>query len=201
MRRTVHPLAVLLLAPVLLLTAVAQLLLAMWTEPAFDGLDDADLAAVVERVCPVDALLVMGAAQYDGVPSRAFERRLAGALRLADAGCAETVMVSGGQRPGDRLSEGEAGVRWLAARAPDLTLTAEMRATTTVENLRFSADLLSDARWLVVTDDLHAARVRYAVARLGLDAQVVGVATRAGRPAYALREAAATIAYRLGAFR
>lgn len=201
MRRTVHPLAVLLLAPVLLLTAVAQLLVAMWTEPAFDGLDEAGRAAVVERVCPVDALLVMGAAQYDGVPSGAFERRLAGALQLADAGCAETAVISGGQRPEDRLSEGEAGVRWLAARAPDLALAAETRARTSVENLRFSADLLPDARWLVVTDDLHVARVRYAVARLGLDAQVVGVGTRAGRPAYALREVVATIAYRLGAFR
>lgn len=201
MRRPVHPLAVLLLAPVLLLTAVAQLLLATWTEPAFDGLDEAYLAALIARVCPVDALLVMGAAQYDGVPSGAFERRLAGALRLADAGCAETVVVSGGQRPGDRLTEGETGVRWLAARAPDLMLTAETRAATSVENLRFSADLLTDARWLVVTDDLHAVRVRYAAARLGLDAEVVGVQTRAGRPAYALREVVATIAYRLGAFR
>jgi len=200
-RRTVHPLAVLLLAPVLLLAAVAQLLVAVWTEPAFDDLDQVGLAAVVERVCPVDALLVMGAAQYDGVPSGAFERRLAGALRLADAGCAGTVVVSGGQRPGDRVSEGEAGVRWMAARAPDLVLTAETRAATSAENLRFSADLLSDARWLVVTDDLHASRVRYVAARLGLDARVVGVRTRVGRPAYALREVVATIAYRLGAFR
>ena len=83
MRRTVHPLAVLLLAPVLLLTAVVQLLLAMWTEPAFDGLDEPGLAAFVTRVCPVDALLVMGAAQVVGVGTRA--GRPAYALREAVA--------------------------------------------------------------------------------------------------------------------
>lgn len=201
MRGSAHPLLVLLLAPLLLVTVVVQAFVAVWTEPAFDATGGAGLDAALARTCPVDALLVMGAAQYDGVPSGAFERRLAGALALAEAGCAPRIVVSGGRRDGDRSSEGASGVAWLAARATGVDLIAETRAATTVENLRFSADLGAGLDWLVVTDDLHAPRVRYAVARLGLAAEVVGVRTRSGRLAYAAREVAGVIAYRLGAFR
>jgi uncharacterized SAM-binding protein YcdF (DUF218 family) len=149
----------------------------------------------------IEALALAGAAQYDGVPSAAFERRLAGALSLAEAGCAPQVVVSGGRRERDRLSEGEAGVVWLSGRGAEAVLVAETRATSTVENLRFSAELARVPRWIVVTDDLHAPRTRFAAARLGLEAEVVGVRTERGRWPYAWREVLGMLAYRLGALR
>jgi uncharacterized SAM-binding protein YcdF (DUF218 family) len=198
---TLHPLVVLLLAPLLLLVVVAQAFWAAWTAPSVPLGAEAFAAWVAAR-CPVDAILVLGAAQYDGVPSPPLERRLAGAARLYEAGCAPLVVVSGGGRAGDRTTEGDAGVRWLAGRGlPPTALVAEPRARTTVENLSFSMVLVPAERWLIVTDDVHAVRAAYAAERLGLAADFGGVATGGGRIGYVLREAAATVAYRLGAFR
>ena len=149
-----------------------------------------------------DAIVVMGAAQYDGTPSAALERRLRGAAELYRSGCAPVVVVSGGSRPGDRTSEGEAGLDWLVALGvPAAALRAETRATTSVENLRFAMDVAPEGRWLIVTDDLHALRSGIVAERLGIDAVTVGVRTTTDRARYALRESAAILAYRFGAFR
>jgi uncharacterized SAM-binding protein YcdF (DUF218 family) len=84
---------------------------------------------------------------------------------------------------------------------PPAALVAEARARTTVENLSFGTDLVAAERWLVVTDDVHAVRAAYVAERLGLAAEFGGVETRGGRTGYVVREVAATVAYRLGAFR
>lgn len=202
MRGSAHPLLVLLLAPLLLVVVAAQAFWAAWTAPALPAANAAGLEALVAAHCPVDALLVLGAAQYDGVPSPALERRLAGAARLFEAGCAPLVVVSGGARAGDRTTEGATGVAWLAARGlPPPSLLAEPRARTTVENLSFASELVPADRWLIVTDELHTVRAAYVAERLGLTAEALGVASGGGRVAYALRETTALVAYRLGAFR
>lgn len=202
MTGTAHPLLVLLLAPLLLVVVATQAFWAAWTAPVLPPAHAAAFDDHVAAHCPVDALLVLGAAQYDGVPSPALARRLAGAARLFEAGCAPIVVVSGGGRDGDRTTEGATGVAWLEARGlPAAALVAEPRARTTVENLSFAADLLPGRNWLIVTDDLHAVRATFVAERLGLAAEVVGVASSAGRLSYALREATALVAYRLGAFR
>jgi len=202
MRGTVHPLLVLLLAPLLLVVVAGQAFWAAWTAPALPAAHAAGFDDRVAALCPADALLVLGAAQYDGVPSPALARRLAGAARLFEAGCAPLVVVSGGGRAGDRTTEGATGVAWLGAHGvPSTALLAEARARTTVENLSYAAELLPGRRWLIVTDDLHTVRAAFAAERLGLSAGVVGVASGAGRLPYAVREVTALVAYRLGAFR
>jgi uncharacterized SAM-binding protein YcdF (DUF218 family) len=164
----------------------------------------ADLLGIVAgprgpSACPGVPALVMGAAQYDGRPSPAFERRLARALELYREGCATRIVVSGGGRPGDRSTEGEAGVRWLAAQGvPQRDLAAETTATTSAENVLASRPLLGGGPILVVTDDLHAWRTSWLARRFGLEASAVGVPVREGRGAYALRELAAMAAYRSG---
>lgn len=152
--------------------------------------------------CPVDTLLVMGAAQYDGIPSPAFARRLDRALELYRAGCAERVLVTGGKRPGDRFTEGEAGARYLAGRGvPETALLRETKSRSSFENLRFSRPLVAGERLLIVTDDLHAYRTGLLARHLGLDAEVAPVATHGPRLSYRLREAAGVTAYLLGFYR
>ena len=185
----------LLMAPIVFLLAT---FMGVWSEAPFNRHDPAALTAVLEAHCPVDALLVMGAAQYDGRPSDALMRRLRAAEALLNAGCSDTVVVSGGSKEGDRTTEGAAGVAWFVAQgvAAGVQLIAEESATNTLENLRFSDALLPDVRWLVITDDLHASRTRYSAGVLGLDAVVVGVPTAHERLRYALREVMALVAYR-----
>ena len=62
---------------------------------------------------PHPVLVVLGAAQYAGRPSPAFQRRLDHALALYRAGGVRTIVVTGGRRPGDPHSEGEVGVTYL----------------------------------------------------------------------------------------
>ena len=63
--------------------------------------------------CHADILLVMGAAQYDGVPSPVFKKRLDKALELYQQNCASRILVTGGKREGDRFTEGGSGVSYL----------------------------------------------------------------------------------------
>lgn len=190
-------------SPMLALLAVPLMLLAVLAQDAAGVLSARPVdEAWMERTCPVDAVVVMGAAQYDGTPSPAFARRLDGALELYRRGCAEVVVVTGGRGPGDRFSEGEAGVDYLGARGvPRAALRDESEARTTVENLRNSAELVGRVRLAVVTDDLHAYRTAAVIRRLDLDATVAGVRVPSGRLSYALREVGALLSYRLGVFR
>lgn len=143
--------------------------------------------------------LVMGAAQYDGEPSPALQRRLDRALALYRSGCVERVVVSGGNQPGDRFSEGEAGVRYLGDRGvPDEALAGETEARNSVENLRYSAPLVGADPILIVTDDLHAHRTALLAGRLGVEADVVGVPVPVGRLRYGLRELLIVTALRFG---
>jgi uncharacterized SAM-binding protein YcdF (DUF218 family) len=152
--------------------------------------------------CPVDALLVMGAAQYNGQPSPAFRRRLDLAAELYGRGCAERIVVSGGRRAGDRFSEGEAGVAYLAGKGvPESDLLAETEATTSYQNVRNSLPLLAGSRVVIVTDDMHAFRSRWLARELGLAAEVAAVPVARGRLAYGGRELAGLLAHQTGYLR
>jgi len=54
---------------------------------------------------PADAIVVMGAAQYDGRPSPVFAARLDHAIALYHDGVASRLIVTGGKREGDRTTE------------------------------------------------------------------------------------------------
>ena len=186
-----NPLRLLWLAPLLLLATVVPDVIGVLRGPSRTA-----------ALCPADALVVMGAAQYDGRPSPALQRRLDEAVTLYREGCAPRVIVSGGRQEGDRSSEGEAGVRYLALQGiPPEALLAETRAHTSMENLTFSRALLDSPDVVIVTDDLHAFRTAWIAKHLGLDARVAGVPVHHGRLPYAAREVFILTAYRLGVLR
>ena len=152
--------------------------------------------------CPADTLVVMGAAQYDGVPSPVFARRLDRALELYQTGCAPRILVTGGKREGDRFTEGGSGVRYLAEHGvPETALLSERRSRSSYQNLHYSEPLLRDQHIVIVTDDLHAYRTGLLAHHLGLDAAVAPVKTHGPRLPYLLREAAGITAYLLGVYR
>ena len=71
--------------------------------------------ALDERL-PADAIVVLGAAQYDGRPSPVLEARLDHALILYEAGLAPVVVLTGGIGAGDTTSEAMVSKRYLEAR-------------------------------------------------------------------------------------
>ena len=65
---------------------------------------------------PVDAIVVLGAAQFNGVPSQVFRARLDTAFDLYQQGYAPTIVVTGGRILGDQYTEAEAGKNYLVDR-------------------------------------------------------------------------------------
>lgn len=61
----------------------------------------------------VDAVVVMGAAQYDGRPSPQLQARLDHVVELWNEGIAPTIIVTGGNQPGDRFTEAESSINYL----------------------------------------------------------------------------------------
>ena len=61
----------------------------------------------------VDAIVVMGAAQYDGRPSSQLQARLDHVIELWNEGIAPTIIVTGGNQPGDRFTEAESSTNYL----------------------------------------------------------------------------------------
>ncbi len=60
-----------------------------------------------------DAIIVLGAAQYNGVPSPTLKWRLQHALELYKQGVAPRIVTVGGKAPGDNFTEADSGRRWL----------------------------------------------------------------------------------------
>ncbi len=129
-----------------------------------------------DQARPVDAIIVMGAAQYDGRPSPQLQSRLDHVVELWDQGLAPVVVVTGGNRPGDRFTEASASAAYLEARGVDgASILQEDEGHSSWESLSTVADLLG-ARGLhtvlLVSDPYHSLRIRLIAEELGLRAFV-----------------------------
>jgi len=131
---------------------------------------------------PADAIVVLGAAQYDGRPSPVLKERLDHALELYRAGVADRVVLTGGRQEGDRFTEATAGYNYLREQGlTDEALLREVQGSSTYESLAAAARFLreQDRRSVVlVTDGYHALRVGEIADDLGLDAAVSPSGTR-----------------------
>ena len=111
----------------------------------------------------VDAIVVLGAAQYDGRPSPVFRARLDHAVDLYESGVARYLVVTGGKAQGDRTTEGAAARAFALSRGvPATAILLEDRSRTTLESLRGVATLLRDhdlGSAVFVSDRTHMLRV------------------------------------------
>ena len=124
----------------------------------------------------VDAIVVMGVAQYDGRPSPQLQARLDHVLTLWKAGVAKLVVTTGGNQPGDRFTEARASADYLVAGGiPEAAISMEDIGSTTLQSLQGVAEILH-SRGLssveIVTDPYHALRSRLIAQDLGLTAYV-----------------------------
>jgi len=122
-----------------------------------------------------DAIVVLGAAQYNGRPSPVLKARLDHALELYREGLAPMVVVTGGIGPGDRMSEATVGHKYLRAQLPDSAIIVRPDGRTTEESMRSVAEWMRErevARVLLVSDPFHMARLRLEARYARLDAFV-----------------------------
>lgn len=133
-----------------------------------------------------EAIVVLGAAQYDGKPSPVLRGRLDHALELYQDGVAPLIVLTGGKRVGDRFTEAYSGYRYLVGRgvpAEDLVVVTD--GSSTWDSLRAAERVLGRegvGSVTLVTDSYHSFRVSAIAEEVGLEA---GVSPTGGSPSIA----------------
>ena len=126
-----------------------------------------------DEVRAADAIVVLGAAQYNGRPSPILQARLDHALYLYEEQLSPTVIVTGGKREGDRFAEADAAEMYLEGEGvPSEAILAEDEGTTTLESLERVHEMSLDAgidTVLLVSDPLHSERVKTMAQDLGFE--------------------------------
>jgi len=123
-----------------------------------------------------DAIIVLGAAQYDGTPSPALRRRLDHALELHRDGLAPQIVLTGSKQPDDRFTEAFAGFRYLAEEGVEEgSLRIVDDGSSTWESMAAAWRVLRDEGVedvLLVSDSYHNRRLQGIADELGMQASV-----------------------------
>ena len=123
---------------------------------------------------PADAIVVLGAAQYDGRPSPLFRARLDHAVELYHAGIAPRLVLTGGKASGDRTTEAASARDYAILHGvPPEAILMDENSRTTLESIRavgalLRANDLDDA--VFVSDRPHMLRVLRMAADDGIEA-------------------------------
>jgi uncharacterized SAM-binding protein YcdF (DUF218 family) len=157
------------------------------------------LAGAVPNERRADAIVVLGAAQYNGRPSPVLRARLDHALELHRRQLAPRLIFTGGVGAGDSLSEAEVSRRYAIRNGiADTLILVERHGVTSAQSVRGAAELMHAHGMqtaLVVSDSYHMLRLELLMRRAGVrpyrtparDAPI----DRAARPTrlrYVLRE-------------
>jgi uncharacterized SAM-binding protein YcdF (DUF218 family) len=132
------------------------------------------LASRRDDARPSQAIIVLGAAQYNGRPSPVLAARLDHAIDLYRRHIAPVIVVTGGRQPGDRFTEATAGADYLHVHGvPDRAILRETTGRTSWESLEAAARFLKSRHLLkvvLVSDPYHSARIEGIAQEVGLDA-------------------------------
>jgi uncharacterized SAM-binding protein YcdF (DUF218 family) len=156
---------------------------------------------------PSDAIVVLGASQYNGTPSPVFAARLDHAVFLYKEHVSTHIVTVGGKEPGDAFTEAAAGKTYLAAHGvPKSAIIAVQTGRDTLSSLRAVDVQFRSHGWhsaVLVTDPWHCLRSRTMARDLGISADTSpertgpAVASRGVEARYIARETEAYIYYRL----
>lgn len=118
-----------------------------------------------------DAIVVLGAAHYDGRPSPVLKARLDHAVRLYERGVAPVIIMTGGQAPGDTVSEAVVSRRYAIRQGvPAGAILTERGGMTTLESMRAVARLMRGRNMntaVLVSDPFHMLRLKLLARRVG----------------------------------
>jgi vancomycin permeability regulator SanA len=159
-----HPIVSLLAVGLLLVVvAIAASGVIVWRAAHHDDASEVDRA---------DAIVVLGAAQYDGTPSPVFQGRLDQVLRLWHEGRSDLIVTVGSNQPGDVSTEADAAKAYLIRHGvPASSIVALPVGHSTFESLQAAAKALHDrslSSAFLVSDPWHNARIKAMAHDLGL---------------------------------
>lgn len=121
------------------------------------------LAGAWPNLRSADAIVVLGAAQYNGRPSPVLQARLDHALDLYDRGLAPHMIFTGGTGAGDTVSEAEVSRRYAMSHGvPASAIMTERDGLTSAQSVRAAAALMRSAGLesaLLVSDSYHMMRL------------------------------------------
>lgn len=132
------------------------------------------MASRRDNARPSQAIIVLGAAQYNGRPSPVLAARLDHAIELFREHIAPTIVVTGGQVPGDKYTEAGASADYLHLHGvADNAILRETTGRTSWESLEAAARFLKSrhmTRVVLVSDPYHSERIDAIAHEVGLDA-------------------------------
>jgi vancomycin permeability regulator SanA len=154
-----------------------------------------------------DAIVVLGAAQFNGRPSSVFTARLVHARDLYQMKVAPRIITVGGNRAGDKYTEASAGKAWLTQHGvPASQIVAVGTGTDTLTSLKAVEVRMQGGSWstaVIVTDPWHSLRARAMATDQGIDAamsptrQGPAVRQRSTEIRYIARETLAYLYYKV----
>jgi uncharacterized SAM-binding protein YcdF (DUF218 family) len=164
-------------------------------------------SAALDEAQAADVIVVLGAAQYNGRPSKILKARLDHVLQLYKKGYSKAVITTGGYGPDPNYSEAQVSTKYLTEHGVDAEhIITEQASLTTRDSISAAADMMKSKSWttvVVVSDGFHLYRLK----EMFDDAGIVAYASPA--PAspiegsasqrfwYSLREVILFSAYRL----
>ena len=111
-----------------------------------------------------DAIIVLGAAQYNGRPSKILKARLDHALELYKRGFAKSIITTGGYGPDPNYSEAQVSTEYLMKHGVSLIdIVTEQASLTTHDSIRAATVLMKSKDWktvVVVSDGFHLYRLK-----------------------------------------
>lgn len=150
---------------VLVLVLVGGWLLEVASIYLFGRLDQAERSG---------AIVVLGAAQYNGKPSPVLRERLRHAIDLYHRHLADTLIMTGGTGVGDTVSEAMVGKRYaVRAGIPAEVILVEQEGRTSLQSMEAVAGLMRShglKSAVLVSDPFHMLRLRLLALRFGIRA-------------------------------
>ena len=164
--------------------------------------------AAKDEARPADAIVVFGAAEYNGAPSPVFKARLDHALELDDRNLAPVLITTGGSGGDPHFTEGGVARDYLIQQGvAEAKILSEAESDTTYESVKAVADILHHRHantCIAVSDGFHLYRIKLLFRSMGItayaspdpDSPIEDDPTM--RTLYFLREMVDTTAWHLG---
>ncbi len=159
--------------------------------------------AVRDETRPADALVVFGAAEYQGRPSPVLKARLDHALALYRQGYAQLIIATGGHGGDPHFTEAGVSRNYLVEQGvPPENIVVEEESSTTAQAVLAVAEVLARNRFrtcLVVSDGYHLFRIKRQLASRGITAYGSPRPSRAEVPLWTnLRQVFGYLLWRVG---